>query len=71
MAPFPGKNKFDLWIQTGLDTQQVQTVIASLASSEGQMKGTKKQTEKHARIKIHSHSPAATDTEFINLIPAL
>lgn len=67
MAPFPGKNKFDLWIQTGLDTQQVQTVIASLASSEGQVKGT----EKHARVKIHSHLPAATETEFMNLISAL
>lgn len=71
MAPFPGKNKFDLWIQKGLDTQQVQTVIASLASSEGQVKGTEKLTEKHACIKTHSHLPAAIDTEFMNLISAL
>lgn len=54
-----------------LDTQQVQTVIASLASAEGQVKGTKKLTEKHAHIEIHSPPPAATDTEFINLISAL
>ena len=43
MATFPGMNASDLWIQTGLDTQQVQTVIASLPSAEGQqLKGTKK-----------------------------
>lgn len=71
MAPFPGKNKFDLWIQTGLDTQQVQTVIATLASLEGQVKGNKNLTEKHAHTKINSHPPAATDTEFMNLISAL
>lgn len=71
MAPFPGKNKFDLRIQTVLDTQQVQTVIASLASAEGQVKGTKKLTEKYAHIEIHSPPPAATDTEFINPISAL
>lgn len=40
---FPGKNMSDLWNQAGMDTQQVWTVIASLASAEGQqLKGTKK-----------------------------
>lgn len=43
MAAFPGKTVSDLWIQTGLDTQQVQTAIGSPAPAEGQqLKGTKK-----------------------------